>query len=154
MLSMRNLQHFYNVCFGIFVIFYCKLAEKIPGETTSVSVIDVTDEDGYKSYTDQSDELLQYVPKSRETYVHINPELTQQQKNEVNQILREYNEMFVKVPVHGITTLAEHKIETTKEPVRKKPYPVPYAVRPFARIKAEQISRYGIIEKSTSSYCW
>src|SRR6218665_1062487 len=62
-----------------------------------------------------------------ETYkdVRVNPNLNAEQKKQINELLREYGDIFSDVP--GRTELAEHEIKLTSDrPVRSKPYPTPY----------------------------
>jgi len=60
--------------------------------------------------------------------VIVNPQLSAEQKNQVKDLLVEYNEIFSDVP--KVTHLIEHKVELTEsEPVKRKPYPIPYKMQ-------------------------
>ena len=71
-----------------------------------------------------------YIDIQTETFndVKINPELTEQQKLEVMELLEEFQYVFTDVP--GLTTLGEHSINlTSMDPVHSKPYPIPHAMQ-------------------------
>ena len=52
-----------------------------------------------------------------------------------------------------MTKLTEHKIEmVTEEPVRVKPYPIPYNLREKLKQDIEQMMDMGVIRKSDSPY--
>ena len=68
---------------------------------------------------DDKELLPLYSVKQKETVedVVINPELSQEKRDEVRTLLREYREIFSDVPT--VTNLMEHKLELTqREPVR------------------------------------
>jgi hypothetical protein len=65
--------------------------------------------------------------------------------------LEEFCDLFTDVP--GLTNLVEHKIILNDdERVRKKPYPIPYALRDAVREEVNYMLRVGIIEPSESPY--
>jgi len=75
-------------------------------------------------------EISTINPHQKETIndVKINCELTNEQQQDVKQLLSEYQDIFTDVP--NITNLGEHEINlTTAEPVRGKAYPLPHAMR-------------------------
>ena len=83
--------------------------------------------------------------------VKINPELSDEQKQQVLEILEEYQDVFTENP--GLTNLIEHTIELTDDkPIRVKQYPMPYAER--ENVEDEIVKMYGqdIIEKGQSDY--
>jgi len=64
-----------------------------------------------------------FSSEQKETYrdANINPELSQQKKQEIQQLLVEFADIFRDVP--KVTNLGEHAIHvTTSEPVRTRPY--------------------------------
>ena len=83
--------------------------------------------------------------------VNINPELSQAHTEQVITLLEEYSDIFSDVP--GCTSLGEHKIElTTNEPIRVRPYPMPYSKRQTVEDEVRKMLKAGIIESSTSEY--
>ena len=91
----------------------------------------IEDDEEAEGMTVNDAEILPlYNLKQKETVenVVVNPDLTAEQQTEVKQLLSEYREIFSDVPT--VTHLIEHKIELTeKEPVKHKPYPVPYKMQ-------------------------
>ena len=58
----------------------------------------------------------------------VGAELSGEQRNEVMEVLRKYEEIFTEIP--GKVSVIEHKIDLTdNRPIRCKPYPLPYAKR-------------------------
>ena len=73
--------------------------------------------------------------------------LGEAQQDEIMGILRKYSDVFT--DVSGKTNLIEHRVEPTKnEPIRSKPYPLPYAIREEIR----EMTSLGIIQESSSPY--
>jgi len=69
-----------------------------------------------------------YNVRQKETVddVIVNPQLSAEQKNQVKDLLVEYNEIFSDVP--KMTHLIEHKVELTEsEPVKKEA--IPYTIQ-------------------------
>jgi len=66
-------------------------------------------------------------------------------------ILDEYSEIFSDVP--RVTHLIEHKVELTEtEPVKHKPYPIPYKMQEIIDKEIDEILRMGVIEHSEAPY--
>ena len=115
-----------------------------------IAVLEVSDNDGVVD-----DESLLNLPNTeqKETYRDVNvcPELTEEQKREVWDLLEEFQDIFSDIP--GRTKLAEHKVElTTSKPIHVKPYPMPYAKRKEVSEEIEKMLKVGIIEPSSSPY--
>ena len=90
---------------------------------------------------------------SRECYkdVKISAALSAEQKKEAEDLLHEYRDVFSDVP--GETNLLEHSIETTSnDPVRVKPYPIPYNVRQSLSENIQEMLDMGVIRESNSPY--
>ena len=67
-------------------------------------------------------------------------------------MIAEFQEIFSSIP--GVTDIIEHKIVLTdEEPVRVKPYPVPYALYDDLEKEIKEMLKLGIIEPSDSPYC-
>ena len=72
------------------------------------------------------------------------------QKSDVNKVLLEFNEIFTDVP--SKTDCIEHSIELVSEqPVKLRPYPLPFASEQIVRDEVEGMLKAGVIEPSTSS---
>ena len=100
------------------------------------------------------EEWLNLCPtKAAEDYhnVSINPELTSCQKQQVTDLLQEFSCVFSDLP--GSTTLIEHKIQLSNEdPIRKKPYPIPYHMRETVAEEVEQMLKLGVIRVCDSPF--
>ena len=60
--------------------------------------------------------------------VCVGAELNGEQRNEVMEVLKRYEEIFTEIP--GKTSVIEQKIDFTDDrPIRRKPYPFSYAER-------------------------
>ena len=89
----------------------------------------------------------------KETYkdVKISSKLSASQKRDMKNLVFQYRDVFTDKP--GTTNLAEHKIEmVTDDPVRVKPYPIPYSLREELKQDIEQMLDMGVIRKSDSPY--
>ena len=89
----------------------------------------------------------------RETYknVNVSPDLTPEQVNDVRSRLEDFQDIFTEQP--GCTPLVELKIDVTaKQPIRVKPYPMPYAKRKEVDEEVQKMLEAGVIEPSCSSY--
>ena len=82
--------------------------------------ISVNEEDLLGLVTFQSKESIQDV--------YVGAELNGEQRNEVMEVLRRYEEIFTEIP--GKASVIEHKIDLTDDrPIRCKPYLLPHAKR-------------------------
>jgi len=75
-------------------------------------------------------QITEFQSEQKETYkdVNINPELPENKKQEIQSLLAEFADIFSDVP--KVTNLGEHQIQlTNSEPVRTRPYPLPFALR-------------------------
>ena len=99
----------------------------------------------------QEDEEIYCDVSLTPSQVDINPNLTSQQLNEINQIISNFQDVFSEKP--GETNLIEHKIElTSDEPVKSKMYPMPYMVREEIRKEIQTMLDLKIIERSEAPY--
>ena len=92
--------------------------------------------------------------KQTETYrdVEINTEISQPQKKEVVTLLREYQDVLTDVP--GKTNMYTYDIKVNSQtPIRRKPYPVPQAMKATLHEEVKGMLDAGIIEPSDSPYC-
>jgi len=94
-----------------------------------------------------------YNVRQKETVddVIVNPQLSAEQRNQVNDLLVEYTEIFSDVP--KVTHLIEHKVELTEsEPVERKPYDIPDKMQEVINKEIEDMLAMGIIERSETPY--
>ena len=102
---------------------------------------------------DSSDQSTVFQSEQKETYrdVNINPELTAEQRQEVEKLVAEFADIFTDVP--KVTNLGEHSIQlTSSEPVRTRPYPLPFALREEVNREIQSMLDNHIIEPSTAAY--
>ena len=77
--------------------------------------------------------------------------LGEAQQGEIMNVLGKYTDVFTDLP--GKTDLIKHRVELTEnEPIRSKPYPLPYAVREELRGEIREMISLGIIRESSSPY--
>lgn len=128
-------------------------------ETVSVAVIECEPSDSpnetvtLESYLDNEDVLLMPPIKSKETIadIEISPTLKPGQRSELVRLLNTYQDIMTDLP--GITSLGQHEIHVTSdEPVRLKPYPLPYALRNTVKEEVDSMIKLGVIEPSNSPY--
>ncbi|KAK3746869.1 hypothetical protein QZH41_008128 [Actinostola sp. cb2023] len=83
--------------------------------------------------------------------VKVNKDLTESQKQEAVSLLESFTDLFTTKP--GKTNLESHQIQlTTDEPIRVRPYTVPYSQRKVIQDEVQAMLREDIIEPSNSSY--
>ena len=82
----------------------------------------------------------------------INPDLSNSQKVEIHNLVREYD--CVLSPLPGCTGTIEHEINLiTEEPFRAKIYPIPVHLQSHFDKEVDELLRLGIIKPSSSPYC-
>ena len=83
--------------------------------------------------------------------VIVNDQLSSVQQDEVKSLLQDHADVLTTVP--GYTDQEEHTITTTtSEPVRTKPYPLPYSQREVVAKEINDMLRMNIIRPSKSPY--
>ncbi|XP_069119292.1 uncharacterized protein [Argopecten irradians] len=96
-------------------------------------------------------ELGNFSGKENFKDVQISEDLTEEQQSQAIALLEEFQDIFTDIP--GTTHLQEHRIETTcDDPIRVKPYPIPYAKRKEVQEEVRKMVKMGIVEPSTSAY--
>ncbi|KAJ8029627.1 hypothetical protein HOLleu_29069 [Holothuria leucospilota] len=124
-------------------------------EVVCISVIEEEVwEDAIEKATLTNEDLL-HMPslKAQETFkdVKVSERLDQSQRQEVIRLLGSFQDVLTDLP--GRTTLGEHKIRLIDQgPVRKKPYPIPHALRDKVKEEVNQMLQMGLIEHSESPY--
>ena len=114
----------------------------------NVAVIDIP-EDQEDVGTLEDSPVLQSEEGPKE--VNISPELEQDEYRAISDMLSEYSDVLSDLP--GRTTLAEHHINlTSNDPVRMKPYPLPFTMKEVVSDEVRKMLQMGIIESSDSPY--
>ena len=114
-------------------------------ESVGAAILEPEEDDGVAP--------VEILPETEENYtdVYINPELSDEQIQDVKELLREYHEIFTNVP--KVTKLGEHQITlTTDEPIRGKAYPLPHAMKELLNKEIDYMMKMDIIEPSNASY--
>ena len=95
-------------------------------------------------------ELGGYVAKESIEDVATGPNVTDDQRTEFTDLARQFTNLFTEAP--GTTDLVQHHIKlTSDEPVRSRPYPVPYS-RESLRTDIADMIKIGVIRESSSPY--
>lgn len=77
--------------------------------------------------------------------------LSNTQVCELRGLLNEFSDVFSDIP--NRTDVVQHSVKLkSDDPVHKKPYPVPYALRERMQKEIDNMTEVGIIEPSTSPY--
>ena len=124
-----------------------------------ISVIESEEEEEhsdieYTAFFNQHNVSLRFpTVESKENIqdIQINKDLNESQTNEVSALLQNFAEVFTDIP--GTTDIVEHEIVLTSlQPVRSRPYPVPYALRKDIKAEIDTMLSLDIIEPCTSAY--
>jgi len=95
-------------------------------------------------------ELYNTVQKETYKEVHVNENLTEEQKCTIMKLVEEYQDVFSDVP--KITHLIEHKIQlTTKELIRSNSYKLSYRLTEAVDKEIDELLRLGVIEPCEGS---
>ena len=95
--------------------------------------------------------LVAFQSKESIPDVCVGAELNGEQRNEVMEVLRRYEEISTEIP--GKASVIEHKIDLTDDrSIRYKPYPLPDAKRGEIREEIKSMMDTGIVRESSSSY--
>ena len=96
-------------------------------------------------------ELGGYAAKESIEDVKTGPNLTDDQRNEFMDLAKQFTNLFTEAP--GATDLVQHHINLiSDEPVRSRPYPVPYSIRESLRRDIADMTKMGVIRESSSPY--
>ena len=83
--------------------------------------------------------------------VRISKDLTAKQRRQVIELLEEYQDIYPERP--GTTDLGEHRKElTTADPIRTKPYVMPYSKGKEVEEEVQKMLEMGVTEPSNSPY--
>ena len=96
-------------------------------------------------------EIGGYVAKESLNDVAIGDNLSHEQRAEFMNLANEFQSLFTEAP--GTTSLAQHHIKlTSDQPVRSRPYPVPYSLRESLKRDITDMMKMGVIRESSSPY--
>jgi hypothetical protein len=96
-------------------------------------------------------ELGPTAPKETVADVVLGEQLTEEQRVQLEELIHRYEHIFTDVPCDS--DLTEHQIEvTSKEPIRSKPYAIPYNVRESLKEDIQAMLQMGVIRESKSPY--
>ena len=116
------------------------------------AVLDEEPEDGEDLDDDNLLEMWLLPGKESYTDVNITKNLTYQQIRDVQELVQEYADILMERP--GITQLEQHHIEMiTKDPIKVKSYPMPYAMQEIIKDEVTAMLKADITEPSKSAYC-
>ena len=89
-------------------------------------------------------EIGGYVAKESVNDVAIGDNLSHGQRVELMDLANEFQSLFTEVP--GKTNLAQHHIKLpSDQPVRSRPYPVPYSLRESLKKDIADMMKMGVI---------
>ena len=96
-------------------------------------------------------EIGGYVAKESVKDVATGDNLSHEQRAEFMDFANQFQSLFTEAP--GTTSLAQHHINlTSDQPVRSRPYPVPYSLRESLKKDITDVMKMGVIRESSSSY--
>ena len=96
-------------------------------------------------------EIGGYVAKESIKDVATGDNLTEEQRAEFIDLASQFQSLFTEAP--GTTSLAQHHIKlTSDQPVRSRPYPVPYSLRESLKKDITDMMTMGVIRESSSPY--
>ncbi|CAG2195480.1 unnamed protein product [Mytilus edulis] len=122
-------------------------------EKASLSVIDLENEDTDDVDNYESELIETPVAVAKETLrdVHINEALKANETVKVQCLLDKFSHVLTDIP--GRTNVLQHDIKlTSDDPVRFKPYPIPYAMLDTVNKEVDKMIEMDIIERSDSPY--
>nr|XP_034307430.1 uncharacterized protein LOC117682907 [Crassostrea gigas] len=117
--------------------------------TCAISLIDFSDLDD----DEQQDSILMPPVTQTETAKDIKfaDRLTPDQLETAKSLCDSFSDVFTDIP--GMTNLVEHKIVvTSSEPVRVKPYPIPFSTEKTITKEVQKMLQLNVIEPSSSPY--
>ena len=105
---------------------YFRRKEDRKGEDAKCAIAVIEDDEEEMEGSDLH--LIEIESKESVYDVNVNSDLEEHQKQELNNLLNKYYNVFTTIP--GTTNLVKHSIKlTTDEPVVCKPYPLPFSSR-------------------------
>jgi hypothetical protein len=115
----------------------------------AISLTDFSDEDT----EDSQNVILPPLAIQTETVddVHFAERLTPEQRQVAASLCHSFSDVLTDIT--GTTNLEKHKIELTSlDPIRLKPYPIPFNTEETIREEVEKMLKLNVIEPSSSPY--
>ena len=136
-------------------LFDCSLIYEKNNSPTSTNIVATTIHEMDDLAVEFGNERIVPLPRAErnETFedVKLGPELGLDEKSQLRDLIQMYDDTLSDVPGSTHTIECEIKL-TTSDPVRSRPYPVPYAVRETIAKEVSSMLSLGVIERSTSPY--
>ena len=139
---------------------YFEREDPVPVGAVAVEVnADISKNGHVKSEAEEADpvdgvdflEIGGYVAKESIKDVATGDNLTDEQRAEFIDLASQFQSLFTEAP--GSTSLAQHHIKlTSDQPVRSRPYPVPYSLRESLKKDITDMMKMGVIRESSSPY--
>ena len=139
---------------------YFEREDSVPVGAVAVEVnADISKSGHVKSEAEEVDhvdgvdflEIGGYVAKESIRDVATGDNLTDEQRAEFIDLVSQFQSLFTEAP--GTTSLAQHHIKlTSDQPVRSRPYPVPYSLRESLKKDITDMMKMGVIRESSSPY--
>ena len=85
--------------------------------------------------------------------IHIDENLSEKQKKEMIKTFKTEESILTETPGASKGSVKHSIRVTTKEPTRRKPYPVPFAAQEELQKQTKELLDWGVIEPSDSPYC-
>jgi hypothetical protein len=96
-------------------------------------------------------ELGTMQPKETVRDVTFGQQLNDEQKVQLQEVVKQYEHIFTDVP--GNANIIEHEVKlTSDEPIRSKPYTIPYNVRESLKKDVRDMIKMGVIRESKSPH--
>ena len=116
------------------------------------AVVNEEEDGGCKDTVEPPLVLPNLTQKESYTDTCVSDSLNKNQREQLQGLLSEFSDVLTDVP--GRTNIASYELKLTSDvPIRKKPYPVPQAMKETLREEVKAMLDAGIIEPSDSPYC-
>ena len=119
----------------------------------AIAVIDLSENESESEALEKGDNFHTFNAMQTETYkdVKINQQLTNNQIEDIKRTLSDYQDVLTDVP--KLTNLIEHEVNlTTDDPIKCRPYPMPFAKREVVKEEVEKMLKLKVCEPSSANY--
>ena len=132
----------------------CNLLDKDNVDSSQIASVAVIEDDSLVNGNELLDEDITVAPlheTENYTNVVINPELNQEQQRQLLELVKEFREIFTDRP--GTSVTSEHSISlTSSDPVKQRPYSVPFVLKDKVKDEINTMLDLGVIEHSDAAY--
>jgi hypothetical protein len=120
-------------------------------EIVSSAIVEVKDDTVEETEDDDGLELRQATESWAD--VKLGDNLNKMQRKQAREIVIQFRERLANLP--GTTNLASHQVTlTNNEPIRCKPYMIPFTIREALRKDISDMLNLGVIRESNSPYAF